>query len=235
MKATITRSRLPQRPWLWLLACLLCAYGLWLLSVAAKSCPAASTVAKRQDIQHSEQQSDSAALRKADVAYAGSEGPSICADVSLQQLHLPKSDALISPLVIVAHNRVTYLARTMMNLLKYWTQDASNAAKFPLYISVDGSDPRTLMFAADLRDAAAVQVISRVRDRENCDFYDCHISLHFKMLLQLFFQCLEAPRLLFLEEDLEVWARSSMQLNSRQTPTAAGFNMQQLLLLLALL
>lgn len=44
---------------------------------------------------------------------------------------------------------------------------------------------------------------TRIRDKQKCDFYDCHISLHFRMLLQVFFQCLKAPRVLSLEEDLE--------------------------------
>jgi alpha-1,3-mannosyl-glycoprotein beta-1,2-N-acetylglucosaminyltransferase len=37
-----------------------------------------------------------------------------------------------------------------------------------------------------------------------CPAADCHISQHYKLLLQLFFQCHKAPGLLFVEEDLEV-------------------------------
>ena len=35
-------------------------------------------------------------------------------------------------------------------------------------------------------------------------FTSCHISQHYKLLLQLFLQCLKAPAVLFLEEDLEI-------------------------------
>lgn len=64
---------------------------------------------------------------------------------------------MIAPLVVVAHNRVTYLARSMMILLKYWSQDVSNRRHFPLYISVDGGDPRTLLFSAALSDTVGLQ------------------------------------------------------------------------------
>lgn len=37
-----------------------------------------------------------------------------------------------------------------------------------------------------------------------CTVGDCHISQHYKLLLRLFLECLKAPGLLFLEDDLEI-------------------------------
>lgn len=44
---------------------------------------------------------------------------------------------------------------------RYWTADPSYAQKFPLYISVDGDDQRTLLLASALHQAAGVQIITR--------------------------------------------------------------------------
>ena len=38
----------------------------------------------------------------------------------------------------------------------------------------------------------------------HCPQADCHISQHYKLLLQLFLECLKAPGIMFLEEDLEI-------------------------------
>jgi alpha-1,3-mannosyl-glycoprotein beta-1,2-N-acetylglucosaminyltransferase len=88
----------------------------------------------------------------------------------------------------------------------YWHEDSANAVKFPIYISVDGSDQRTLLFASTLSHAVRIQVIQNLQDEALCGAHGgyCHLSQHYKMLLQLFFECHKAPRLLFLEEDLEV-------------------------------
>jgi hypothetical protein len=92
---------------------------------------------------------------------------------------------------------------------RHWSADPCNAAKFPLYISVDGDHQPTLILATSLTFAAGLQVIKVQRDAANppCnppwDAY-CNLALHYKTLLQLFFECLQAPRLIFLEEDLQV-------------------------------
>lgn len=84
-----------------------------------------------------------------ELAHASSEGPSVCNPGTAAGLHLNVSNpTLVSPLVIVAHNRVNYLATTMMILLRYWSADAVNVQRFPLFISVDGGDQCTLQFAA---------------------------------------------------------------------------------------
>lgn len=95
-------------------------------------------------------------------------------------------------------------------LHRYWITDPANAAKFPLFISVDGDQHQpTLMLATSLTFAANIQTIKVLKDPSNppCtpgwNAY-CNLALHYKTLLQLFFECLSAPRLIFLEEDLEV-------------------------------
>lgn len=66
-------------------------------------------------------------------------------------------------------------ARTNMNMLamhtnpvvvllvlrRYWTADPSYARKFPLFISIDGDDQRTLLLATAMHQAAGVQIITR--------------------------------------------------------------------------
>jgi hypothetical protein len=46
-------------------------------------------------------------------------------------------------------------------LCRYWTADPSYARKFPLFISVDGQDQRTLLLAAAFKEGTGVQVITR--------------------------------------------------------------------------
>jgi alpha-1,3-mannosyl-glycoprotein beta-1,2-N-acetylglucosaminyltransferase len=92
-------------------------------------------------------------------------------------------------------------------LCRHWSSDPDNEVKFPLFISLDGSAQPTLLLATSLKYAAPIQVIQNIRDPSHCngltDGY-CWLSHHYKMLLQLFFVCLKAPRLIFLEEDLEI-------------------------------
>lgn len=89
---------------------------------------------------------------------------------------------------------------------RHWSKDAANAERFPLFVSVDNGEQATTQFAAALNYAADVQVIHNQRDSSRCKPGDgyCNLSVHYHMLLQLFFDCAKAPRLLFLEEDLEV-------------------------------
>lgn len=47
-------------------------------------------------------------------------------------------------------------------------------------------------------------VVPRREGGPACPQPDCHISQHYKLLLQLFLQCHKAPGIMFLEEDLEV-------------------------------
>lgn len=47
-------------------------------------------------------------------------------------------------------------------------------------------------------------VVHRREGGPACPQPDCHISQHYKLLLQLFLQCHKAPGIMFLEEDLEV-------------------------------
>lgn len=120
----------------------------------------------------------------------------------------PSSSArLISPVVVLSHDRTGYLAKTMTTLLKHWSSDPDNEVQFPVFISVDSTHQPTLLLARSLKYAAPIQLIANIRDPSRCngltDGY-CWLSHHYKMLLQLFFVCLKTPRLIFLEEDLEI-------------------------------
>jgi hypothetical protein len=97
---------------------------------------------------------EAAVMKAAD--HVSSEGPAACAPGQGSGLRLNTSDAmLLSPLVVVAHNCVSYLARTMMVLLSAWRADPANVRKFPLFISVDGGDHRTLLFAAAWKEVSS--------------------------------------------------------------------------------
>lgn len=126
-------------------------------------------------------------------------------DTAAQGLSIPLAN-LIAPVVVVAHNRAQYLARCILTLLRYWHEDPYNEVKFPIYISVDGEDHHTLLFSSILSRASNVQVIHNLQDEAVCRAHGgyCHLSQHYKMLLRLFFECHSAPRLIFIEEDLEV-------------------------------
>jgi hypothetical protein len=71
---------------------------------------------------------------------------------------------------------------------------------------VDGGHAPTMAFASALHFGANVQLIRNVRDASRCPPSEgyCNLSLHYQMLLQLFLECLSAPHVLFVEEDLDV-------------------------------
>jgi hypothetical protein len=54
-----------------------------------------------------------------------------------------------------------YLLLLPATVLRYWSADPSYARKFPLFISIDGDDQRTLLLATAMHQAAGVQVITR--------------------------------------------------------------------------
>jgi alpha-1,3-mannosyl-glycoprotein beta-1,2-N-acetylglucosaminyltransferase len=61
--------------------------------------------------------------------------------------------------------------------------------------------------AVSLRDAFGMQVIHNKQVPTLCNQRRqgyCFLASHYKMLLQLFFACLQSPRLIMLEEDLEI-------------------------------
>lgn len=53
-------------------------------------------------------------------------------------------------------------------LCRYWSADPSYARKFPLFISIDGEDQRTLLLASALHQATGIQVITRRCVRHVC-------------------------------------------------------------------
>lgn len=75
-----------------------------------------------------------------------------------------------------------------------------------MYVSVDGGDVPTMQFVSALNFGTQVQLIHNLRDPSRCKPNDgyCNLALHYQMLLQLFLECHHAPRVLFIEEDLEV-------------------------------
>lgn len=157
------------------------------------------------------QQSSGAHIHHSELDHVATEGPTVCDKGVAKGLKLNVTYELVAPIVVLGHNRVSYLAHCLMVLLKYWSNDPTNTVKFPLYISVDGGHQRSLNLAVALRESSEIQVITRVRNTAQCNDGDCNLTAHFKMLLQLFFQCLQSPRLIFLEEDLQVQAGVFLQ------------------------
>lgn len=89
---------------------------------------------------------------------------------------------------------------------RYWEADPANARRFPLFVSVDGGVHSTVQFAAAFNYASGLQVVVNRRDPGRCNETEayCNIAAHYQALLELFFVCNSAPRLLFLEEDLQI-------------------------------
>lgn len=169
--------------------------------IAAQNTSAACQTPKPQT---AVQQNSKGLISHAELDHVGVEGSTACEKGPSKGLKLDVSAELVAPVVILGHNRVNYLARCMMGLLKHWSKDPANAIRFPLFVSIDGGDQRSLNFAAAWKETAGVQVISRTQGSTTCTNGDCHLTGHFKMLMQLFFQCLQTPRVIFIEEDLEV-------------------------------
>jgi alpha-1,3-mannosyl-glycoprotein beta-1,2-N-acetylglucosaminyltransferase len=102
-------------------------------------------------------------------------------------------------------------------MCRTWRSDPSNSQKFPLYISIDSLSEANVAVAVSYQQAVAgLQVIQHVQQRgtlaDHChtgyrlrpDQGYCYIALHYKSILELFFNCLGAPALLLVEEDLQV-------------------------------
>eukprot|EP00878_Enallax_costatus_P016777 GHUV01017607.1.p1 GENE.GHUV01017607.1~~GHUV01017607.1.p1 ORF type:complete len:296 (+),score=17.89 GHUV01017607.1:242-1129(+) len=159
-----------------------------IVSAPASPCPAPSGVT----------------ISTAELQYQGHEGPTVCQQGAAQGIQLDVTDSLVSPVVVVAYNRVHYLAKAMMSIVTAWQADPTNQQKFPLFVSVDGEVQQTLLFAAAWHEAAGVQVITRAQNATVCNDSGCNLTGHYRMLLQLFLDCLKSPRILFLEEDLEI-------------------------------
>lgn len=65
-------------------------------------------------------------------------------------------------MLVLTHNSLLGCALSCPAVLRrYWTADPSYARKFPLFISIDGQDQRTLLLASALREGTGVQVITR--------------------------------------------------------------------------
>lgn len=113
---------------------------------------------------------------------------------------------LVAPLVILTHNRANYLARTFFSLYRAWAADPANAAKFPLALAVDGDHQPTLLLASVLKFVVpSLQLIRNEHNLRTCKYNAlCNLSMAYKALLELFFDCAKVPRLLILEDDLEV-------------------------------
>ena len=99
------------------------------------------------------------------------------------------------------------MLRVLSILHRYWSEDPVNQEKFPVFASIDGTHPRTLVVAVSLRESLGLQVIHNKQVPTVCSQRRkgyCFLASHYKMLLQLFFTCLQAPRLIMLEEDLAI-------------------------------
>lgn len=89
---------------------------------------------------------------------------------------------------------------------RHWGADTANTRRFPLCVSVDGGVHSIVQFAAAFNYASGLQVVVNTRDPGRCNETEvfCNIAAHYQALLELFFVCNSAPRLLFLEEDLQI-------------------------------
>lgn len=66
--------------------------------------------------------------------------------------------------MIIAHRRTHYLARSLVSVLRPWAADPANAARFPLYVSVDdGANANSTFFASALNYATGLQGARRRR------------------------------------------------------------------------
>lgn len=164
------------------------------------SCPGTANTSATGSLVHT----STAGITHAELDHVGLEGPSVCDKGSSKGLQLKASPELVAAVIVLGHKRVNTLARCMLHLLYHWSKDAANKARFPLFVSIDGGDQRSLNFAAAWKETAGVQVISRLHNPAVCSNQACKLSAHYKMLMQLFFQCLPTPRIIFLEEDLQV-------------------------------
>jgi len=72
---------------------------------------------------------------------------------------------------------------------RYHSEDAANAEKFPLFVSVDGGHQPTLVFAVAFGAATNIQVIRHVPNITRCDSVgSCNLTTHYLMLLQVCMQ-----------------------------------------------
>ena len=121
-----------------------------------------------------------------------------------------ENDGAYAAVVIVACNRVEYLRRTVRSVDAVRAAEHGAAAKFPLFIAQDGDHDGVKQLAASVSSRYHyVQHLEetppKTRTRERWDdaaYY--RISAHYRFALSKLFDGLGYPRVIVLEDDMEL-------------------------------
>ncbi|KAK9868373.1 hypothetical protein WJX84_008202 [Apatococcus fuscideae] len=115
---------------------------------------------------------------------------------------------IVAAVVTIAFNRPAYLKRHMESVLEVHQRSPANRRKFPLHISQDGSHEETKEVARGflprvryLSHYELAAPIPRQR-KENIAYY--RIANHYKFIFQTFFDCFNFPRIIILEDDMQL-------------------------------
>lgn len=115
-----------------------------------------------------------------------------------------KSKVPVAAVVIMACNRPDYLERTILSILKY---QSAVAAKFPLFVSQDGTSPDVKKIALSYSQITYMQhldfePVHTERPGELIAYYK--IARHYKWALDELFLKHNFDRVIILEDDMEI-------------------------------
>ena len=120
----------------------------------------------------------------------------------------PHSTQVVSAVVTVAFDRPDYLQRHIKSLISV---HQGQHASFPLFISQDGMHPEVKRVILQHAHAKVLHYLQHIEaqpphlsdpSNENIAYY--RIANHYKFIFKTFFECFQYPRLIILEDDMDV-------------------------------
>eukprot|EP01026_Neomeris_dumetosa_P073550 TRINITY_DN7582_c0_g1_i3.p1 TRINITY_DN7582_c0_g1~~TRINITY_DN7582_c0_g1_i3.p1 ORF type:complete len:551 (+),score=89.84 TRINITY_DN7582_c0_g1_i3:831-2483(+) len=120
-----------------------------------------------------------------------------------------ETGGVVAAVVIVAFNRPQYLKQMLEYLFEAYNLNPANKDRFPIYISQDGTDAAVKDMAKSFRTRnvrymqhVELKNVTTEGQKENAAYY--RIANHYKYIMQQFFACFKYPKLLILEDDMQL-------------------------------
>ncbi|KAK9802802.1 hypothetical protein WJX73_008081 [Symbiochloris irregularis] len=120
-------------------------------------------------------------------------------------------DGVVAAVVIITFNRPAYLQKHLESVLSVHRRHPEHRERFPLFVSQDGTPAHEGV--ANMSKSYASQGIrymhhleleppKTLTKKENKAYY--RIANHYKFIMETFFDCFKYPRLILLEDDMEL-------------------------------
>lgn len=120
------------------------------------------------------------------------------------------TDGVTAAVVMVTYNRTDYLRKALDSLFEVHSSDPANAARFPLFLSQDGAS-EGVQAVAEAYLPRGLRYMQREErelptpnspEKESVAYY--RIANHYKFLLRTLFDCFGYPRVIIVEDDMQL-------------------------------